>query len=938
MPRMGRQRIDVISWNVRGLSDAIRRRRLKQELLGMQWDVLLLQETKLKGYNFNSFDLLFRNCFVFHGSSGEGRGFVCTVVKPGLKVVGKGVGGNGRWIWCDLEVGLEVWRIVNVYAPNEPSGRVRMWEEIRWVLEGKLGLLGGDFNMVTREEDRVPRRRCKLGGEERGKWDCLMASGSFKDLGEDGRDITWSNRQEGERAIFKRLDRLYLVNVPEDGRGVKFRVFKDKVLSDHYPIWGEIGSLEGESKKVGRFRIDPKWLEMSNIQNSIKVAWDLDKGIAKHDVFKRWGDKVNRVKKIMQELSIFRVRKEAKERSRRLKIIRELRDRLVLDSNDKDSRLELRRVVAEEERFQVLEALRIRRFSRFHWVKEGDLPTKFFFNFLKNRQPSSKIRVLDNGRGEELVEEEEIRSEFFNFFANLYKSEDRGRSVRDYLEEVIVNKLSIEERNSIEREVETQEIEAVVSRLAKGKSPGLDGIPNEFYHKCWESIKSDLRELISAIFANGGLKREFNQSLIVFIPKSHNSRTVRDFRPISLLGGVYKIIAKILANRIRPLIPKLVHSSQAGFVQGRSLAESCLSVWAGMEEGPKVGDFVFLKIDFEKAYDRLEWRFLEDCLKVMEFGPLFRSWIRGLFREAEAVVQVNGKVSGSFSITRSVRQGCPLAPLLFAIATEPLIRSLLKAQKEGGVSGVKIGNTQLLTRMFADDTVLFIEASEDKVKKAWDLLGEYCRGSGQLVNIHKTKALWLSYRRQPEWTHQWGWDWVPTHVVFGYLGCPTGFGIEQSDRDEWVVERVRTKLGKWVRNSLSLAGRVIVVNHIIGGMMNFYLGVWSLSKAAIARVNRLLGDFIWGKKGGKGIRVGWTWCALPKEFGGLGIPNICAKGKALAAKWTIKALDSREPWAEYYKACIQKSEFNDFKGWAGVALENKVLGDWELDLRGSYLD
>ena len=142
-------------------------------------------------------------------------------------------------------------------------------------------------------------------------------------------------------------------------------------------------------------------------------------------------------------------------------------------------------------------------------------------------------------------------------------------------------------------------------------------------------------------------------------------------------------------------------------------------------------------------------------------------------------------------------------------------------------------------------------------------------------------------------------------------------------------------MGKWQRNSLSMAGRVIVVNHIIGGMMNFYLGVWSLSKAAIARVNRLLGDFIWGKSGGKGIRVGWSWCALPRDLGGLGVPNISAKGKALAAKWTLKALDSLEPWAEWYKAHIQKAEFKDFKGWAGVAIENKVLGDWEIDMKGT---
>ena len=146
---MGRKGIELISWNVRGLSDAIRRRRLKQELLQLQWDVLLLQETKLKGYNFRSFDLMFRNHFILHGSSGEGRGFVSIVIKPGWKVVGKGISESGRWIWCDIEDGKEVWRVVNVYAPNEPAGRVRMWEEIRGVLEGRLGLLGGDFNMVT---------------------------------------------------------------------------------------------------------------------------------------------------------------------------------------------------------------------------------------------------------------------------------------------------------------------------------------------------------------------------------------------------------------------------------------------------------------------------------------------------------------------------------------------------------------------------------------------------------------------------------------------------------------------------------------------------------------------------------------------------------------------------------------------------------------------
>ena len=99
-------------------------------------------------------------------------------------------------------------------------------------------------------------------------------------------------------------------------------------------------------------------------------------------------------------------------------------------------------------------------------------------------------------------------------------------------------------------------------------------------------------------------------------------------------------------------------------------------------------------------------------------------------------------------------------------------------------------------------------------------------------------------------------------------------------------------------------------------------------------MNKLLGDFVWGKEGGKGIRVGWRWCALPKDMGGLGVPNISAKGKAVAAKWVLKALDSSEPWAEFFKAHIRRAEFKATKGWARVSLKDKVFGTRELEVRG----
>ena len=111
---MGRQGITVVSWNVRGLSDAIRRRRLKQELNDMEWDILILQETKLKGFLFRSFDLLFHDCIVVYSTLEEGRGVGSMVVKRHLRVVSSDVDRRGRWMWCDVDAGKEVWRVVNV--------------------------------------------------------------------------------------------------------------------------------------------------------------------------------------------------------------------------------------------------------------------------------------------------------------------------------------------------------------------------------------------------------------------------------------------------------------------------------------------------------------------------------------------------------------------------------------------------------------------------------------------------------------------------------------------------------------------------------------------------------------------------------------------------------------------------------------------------------
>jgi len=330
------------------------------------------------------------------------------------------------------------------------------------------------------------------------------------------------------------------------------------------------------------------------------------------------------VKKICQELSIIRNKKVNNNRKIRLDKIQNIRNNLEEDPTNSKLQLELNSQLREEEIWQVIEAKRIRRFSRFHWVKNGDLPTKFFFHYLRNKSLSPPIRSILGEEDEKVIEEEDyIIEEFQNYYSKLFQANKLESTIHDYVDSRIVSKLTREEKIRLEEEISFQEIEEAIMKLAKGKSLGLDGIPNYFYQNMWSVIGEDLTRMIQIIFDKGRIPKEMNKSLIVLIPKKIDPKRVRDYRPISLLGGVYKIIAKILADRIRILITKLVHNNQTGFIHGRSLIDNCLSIWTGVEEGHKLGRYLLLKVDFEKAYDRIEWKFLYACSEAMNFGPNF---------------------------------------------------------------------------------------------------------------------------------------------------------------------------------------------------------------------------------------------------------------------------------------------------------------------------
>ncbi|GKB25845.1 RNA-directed DNA polymerase, eukaryota, partial [Tanacetum coccineum] len=589
---------------------------------------------------------------------------------------------------------------------------------------------------------------------------------------------------------------------------------------------------------------------------------------------------MTRFKKKLQDLKVI-IRRWVKIKTLELssskkEIISELENiDKAMDRGVVDEASVLRRLDLKHNLLKITEKENKNRFqkSKVKWAVEGDENSKFFHGIINKRRSQLAIRgIFVDGVWQ--ADPASIKKAFFDHFEARFTEPAAQRFKINFQ---FHKKLLQCQADDLERGVTHDEIREAVWNCGDNKSPGPDGYTFEFFKKYWDLIGLDFCEAVVHFFVNGGFSKGCNSSFITLIPKVIDAKFVNDFRPISLIGCIYKVVTKVLANRLVSVIGDLVSDTQSAFIAGRQILDGPFILdeilnWCRR----KKNQVMFFKVDFAKAYDSVRWDYLLDVLEAFGFGHIWCKWIRGILYSNKASILINGSPSKEFFCYRGLKQGDPLAPYLFILIMESLHLSFNRVVDEGLFKGVQLPGSISLSHLFYADDAMFIgEWSDENLKGITNILKCFFLASGLQINTHKCQLLGVGI---PSSVINQAASYIGCSILnnkFRYLGVLVGDCSSRIKAWDDVILKLKSRLSKWKVPRGVLKVMESIRNHFFNG------------------ADHLENKITW---------VAWDKVLASKENGGLGVSSFFALNRALLLKWVWRFVS--QDGSLWYKVII----------------------------------
>lgn len=802
---------------------------------------------------------------------------------------------GGGFLGVCVEWNAGLLYIVNIYSPCSMSGKRQLWSDlIAFKLHNDPGewCLGGDFNSILKVGERRGRGGA-VNSKERIEFSQFCEAMDIIDIPVMGKKFTWFN---SDGTSMSRLDRFLISEGFATKAGISNQWIGDRDISDHCPIWLLSSNLNWGPKP---FKFNNCWADHPDFLSFVKTTWE---GITIHG--KKAFILKEKLKKLKEALKVWN--REVfgiidLNIDQTVKDLNDLEEQLVNGDSDPTCLNSKDKVKQFWEQLHAKESLLLQK-SRTTWIREGDSNTRFFHASIKGRRRRNQITMLK--KGEVWVEGvEEIKSLVQEHFTQHFTEEWPNKP---FLQSIAFNSLTAEDNEILLAAFTEEEVRDTVWSCDGNKSPGPDGFNLNFYKVCWSIVKSDVMAFLKEFHDNALLPKAMTASFLTLVPKKDHPQDLFDYRPICLIGSVYKILSKLLANRLNKVLGKLISSCQSAFLPNRQILDRVVVLNELIDLATRRKDECLLfKVDFERAYDTVSWLFLERMMIKMGFATGWLQWMRTCIFESSMSVLVNGSPTNDFKVGRGLRQGDPLSHFLFLIVAEGLAGMMKKAVEIGKFKGYHItDHTQFDILQFADDTILIGEGSWENLWTIKSLLRGFELVSGLKINFVKSKLIGLNIAETFLQAGSSFLSCLPDVVPFKFLGIPVGSNPRRSVTWKPVVDAMSKRLNSWRGRHLSYGGRLTLIDSVLASLPLYFFSFFKAPSCVLKQLVRIQRNFLWG--GGLADKrlcwIKWDLICLPKDQGGLGVKNPSLFNKALLSKWNWRFLtDDEAVWADLLK-------------------------------------
>ncbi|PNX79184.1 ribonuclease H, partial [Trifolium pratense] len=543
--------------------------------------------------------------------------------------------------------------------------------------------------------------------------------------------------------------------------------------------------------------------------------------------------------------------------------------------------------------------------SRAKWLKDGDRNTKYYHLKTVNRRRKNNVIMLKNDSGQWVDDVVQLQNLATEFYVKLFSEDQMHRAWHNT--EISYPTMDPMVMSNLAAPITMEEVKCAVFNMQPWKAPGPDGFSAGFYQKTWNIVGDTVYKFVENVWQNPSVIADVNKTDICLIPKVQNPEYIQHFRPISLCNTSYKIVSKVIVERLKGCIASLISPYQTGFVPGRNIHENIvvakeMAHTMHRMKGRK-GAFA-IKVDLAKAYDKLSWSFIWRTLVEINFPEVLINVIMHCVTSVMTNVKWNGTRTDFFRPQRGIRQGDPISPYLFVLCMDKLSHIILHAVEKDNWKGIKMGRRgpMISHLMFADDLLLFGEASEPQMRCVMDSLQRFCTMSGQEVSHNKTSVLFSRNVERNLRNKLLNISGFNETSNFGkYLGVPLHGRAPRRSDFQYLLDQVSAKLSMWKANHLSFAGRVTLAKSVIEAVPIYPMMSSLIPKACLEEIHKMQRRFIWGDTDQKRRfhAISWDRITVPKWMGGLGLRKLDVMNKACLLKlgWKVQN-GSDELWCK----------------------------------------